>query len=133
MQKILKVYFPTSLILDATLGSHPSQIWRAILEGRDILVQGLVGRVGDGATTHIWQDNWLPREGLMRLIVSLTNNPPQLVKELIDGTSATWREDLICNTFLTIVAESITSIPLCTRVITIFWSWNHEKNGIFTV
>lgn len=36
--KILKaVYFPETSILDADLGSHPSQIWRAIIDGQDIL------------------------------------------------------------------------------------------------
>lgn len=37
--KLLKaVYFPETSILDATLGSHPSQIWRSIIEGKDVLI-----------------------------------------------------------------------------------------------
>lgn len=31
------VYFPESYILEAELGSHPSQIWHAILSGREVL------------------------------------------------------------------------------------------------
>ena len=47
--RILKsVYFSNNCILDADLGSHPSQIWRAIIEGRDLLKQGLIRRIGNG-------------------------------------------------------------------------------------
>lgn len=28
------VYFPDTSMLEATIGSHPSQIWRSITEGR---------------------------------------------------------------------------------------------------
>lgn len=38
--RILKaVYYPDTSILNASLGSHPSQIWRAILDDRDILAE----------------------------------------------------------------------------------------------
>lgn len=38
--RILKsVYFPNSTILQASLGGHPSQVWRSILGGRDLLAQ----------------------------------------------------------------------------------------------
>lgn len=47
--RILKVvYFPTTSILEANLGSNPSQIWHAILDGRDVLRQGIIKRIGDG-------------------------------------------------------------------------------------
>jgi hypothetical protein len=55
---ILKaVYYPNSSFLDAELSSHPSQIWRSILDGREVLVQGLIRRIGDGSSTRIWRDN----------------------------------------------------------------------------
>lgn len=42
------VYFPKGTILTAELGSRPSQIWRAILEWRDILKKGIIRRIGNG-------------------------------------------------------------------------------------
>lgn len=64
--RILKaVYFPDSSLLEASVGSHPSQVWRSIVKGRDILAQGLIKRIGDGATIEVWRQNWLPREGSM--------------------------------------------------------------------
>jgi hypothetical protein len=39
--QILKaIYFPEMTILEAELGSHPSQIWCSILDGQNILSQG---------------------------------------------------------------------------------------------
>nr|XP_020198524.1 uncharacterized protein LOC109784346 [Aegilops tauschii subsp. strangulata] len=59
---ILKaVYFPNGTILTAELGSRPSQVWRAVLGGRDVLCQGIIRRMGDGSATRIWADNWIPR------------------------------------------------------------------------
>lgn len=72
--RILKaVYFPDTSILEASVGSHPLQIWRSIIEGRDVLVQGLIRRISDGQTTEIWGHNWLPREVTMRPITVAPN------------------------------------------------------------
>jgi hypothetical protein len=44
--RVLKaVYFPNGDILSAVVGPHPSQVWRAILEGRDALKVGLIKRI----------------------------------------------------------------------------------------
>ena len=47
-QVLRAAYYPGASILEAELGSHPSQIWKAILDGRDILAQGIIRRIGDG-------------------------------------------------------------------------------------
>ena len=89
--RILKgVYFPNTTILEANIGSHPSQIWRAIVEGRDILKQGLIRRIGNGASTNIWNDNWIPGDEFLRPYGSRVANPPENVSELIDATVACW-------------------------------------------
>jgi hypothetical protein len=132
--RILKaVYFPSSSILEAGLGSHPLQIWRSILDGREVMVQGLIRRIGDGSTTNIWLDNWLPRDNMLRPIVALKPNPPQQLSELIDETQATWREELIREFFLPVDAAAILSIPVCTSRQNDFWAWHYDHSGIFTV
>lgn len=101
--------------------------------GRDMLRQGIIRRIGNGTTTHIWRHNWLPRPGLMRPITSRVPNPPQYVSELISTTTATWNEALVHTVFLSIDAEAILRIPLCTRNIPDFWAWSGEKKGQFSV
>ena len=66
--RILKAaYFPNTDFLEAEVGNHPSQIWRAVLDGRDVLKQGIVRRIGNGHTTDIWRDNWLPRDSGLQI------------------------------------------------------------------
>ena len=47
--RILKaVYYPSSGFLVAELGASPSRIWRAIIDGKEVLKQGLIRRIGTG-------------------------------------------------------------------------------------
>jgi hypothetical protein len=59
-------------------------------------------------------------------------NPPLLVRELIDETSATWKEELIRQYFLLMDVSVILSIPLCARRPD-FWELNYDPNCIFSV
>lgn len=132
--RILKaIYFPDCPLLQAELGAHPSQIWRDVLDGRDVLSLGLIRRIGDGATTHIWQDNWIPRNSSKRPFTAPSPNAPVCVAQLIDGTSATWKEELVRASFTQVDAEAILRIPMCTRRIPDFWAWHEEARGRFTV
>lgn len=82
--RILKVvYFPDGEFLDAQAGKHPSQVWHSIVEGKDMLKQGLIRRIGDGSTTHAWNHNWLPRPSRMRPTVCVQDNPPIRVSDFI--------------------------------------------------
>ena len=83
------IYFPGCDLLEVGLGSHPSQIWRAILDGRDILAHGIIRRIGDGKSTGIWTHNWIPRESFKRPITFLVPLPPARVAWLIDTTTTT--------------------------------------------
>lgn len=88
--RILKAkYFPSCEFLQAQLGGSPSQVWRSILEGRDTLAQGIIRHIGDGRTTNIWQQNWIPRAFNMHPITSRVPNPPRSVGDLIlvNGTA----------------------------------------------
>jgi hypothetical protein len=84
------VYVPERDFLEAKLGSALSRIWRAILDGREVLERGLIRRIGTGETTNIWDMNWIPREGHLRPVRRVLPGAPMLVSELIDATSATW-------------------------------------------
>lgn len=67
--RVLKaVYFSNGDFLNAGLGSRPSHTWRAIIEGREILKLGIIRRIGSGKDTFIWDDNWIPRDWMLRPI-----------------------------------------------------------------
>lgn len=54
------------------------------MDVRDILKQGLIKCVGNGETTRILIDNWIPSKEMMRPDGSRGANPPELVSDLID-------------------------------------------------
>ena len=117
------VYFPDTEFLHAEVGSHPSQVWRAIMEGRDVLNQGLIHRIGTGAETNPWDDNWLPRDGALRPFACTTTDPPQLVAEFTDHTTKQWDMVKLQASFLPMDVEVIKAIPISTRVQSDFWAW----------
>jgi hypothetical protein len=127
--RILKaVYFPNGEFLEADVGASPSRIWRAIIDGRDVLKQGLIKRIGTREETDIWNTNWLLMDGLLRPIACLSNDDqPQLMCELIDSCTATWDMEKVQGTFLPMDADITRNIPFSTRRQNDFWK------GIFTV
>lgn len=132
--RILKaVCYSGCSLLEAELGSPPSQIWRAVLDGRDILSHGIIRRIGTGETTKIWTDNWLPRRDFMRPLTSMVAESPVLVSALVDASSSSWREDVVKTVFIPIDAEEILKIPLCTRRIDDFCAWSKDSRGVFLV
>jgi hypothetical protein len=103
------VYYPDGDILTATKGSHPSKIWRSILEGRDTLRQGLIRRIGTGDDTNPWNDNWLPRGVAMRPIACLdpeAQDVPTRVAQLIETTSASWNMQTLERFFYRLTSSS---------------------------
>lgn len=70
---------------------------------------------------------------MMRPYGCVSQNPPHLVSELINNTSATWMRDRLEQFFLPLDVLVIMGIPLCTRNVEDQWAWNFEKNGLFTV
>jgi hypothetical protein len=75
-------------LLHVEIGSSPSQVWRAVHKGIQVLKQGLVHRIGTGEDTDPWNDQWLPRDGMLRPLAYLKSEPPVKVADFIDATTA---------------------------------------------
>lgn len=132
--KILRaVYYPDGNVLQSDLGSHPSQVWRAISAGLSVLKQGLIRSVGNGRSINIWDDNWLPRDNLLRALHPRSANPPQLVSDLIDEPSKSWNRQRIVEHLQPPDVPFVVNIPISVRNIEDSWAWHYERSGIFTV
>jgi hypothetical protein len=132
--RILKAkYFPSTDMLHAEIDSSPSQVWRGVHEGIQVLKQGLVRRIGTGELTDLYNDNWLPRDGRLRPMACLARDPPRLVAELIDSSSATWNRETLRECFLPMDVDVIKEIPISSRRHDDFWAWHYERKGEFFV
>lgn len=58
-QVLKQRYFKNNSFLDCGLGSRPSFAWRSILHGRELLQQGMMTRIGNGADSKVWWDRWI--------------------------------------------------------------------------
>jgi hypothetical protein len=54
-------YFSTGTFLSAKLGSNPSFVWRSFLSARDLLLDGVCWKIGNGLLVDVWSDKWTER------------------------------------------------------------------------
>jgi hypothetical protein len=91
-------YFSDSTFLSATMGSRPSYMWRSIWNARPLLKEGLMWRIGDGASVKIWGDKWIPNTSSHQLTVPtippLAESKVQMLM-LIDRDSNWWNIPLL--------------------------------------
>jgi hypothetical protein len=61
--QILKAkYYPNGFLLDTVFSGNGSSTWHAIEYGLELLNEGVIWRVGNGAKIRVWHDPWIPRE-----------------------------------------------------------------------
>src|SRR4051812_38289160 len=53
-------YYHDREFIQATKKKNMSHTWRDILEGRLALELGMIKRIGNGTSTDVWKDKWIP-------------------------------------------------------------------------
>lgn len=124
-------YFHDSEFMQSTRKKHASHTWRSILAGKEALLTGLFRRIGNGETTHIWNDRWIPKYFDGRPLTVAANQGVTMVSELI-GDDGEWNEVLLREIFIPIDADAILSIPLRLQDED-RWAWKLEKHGEYSV
>jgi hypothetical protein len=106
-------YYKGGSFLEVKKGSRPSLVWRSIHVARELLMEGLCWRVGNGKSIKIWRDKWIPRP------TSYTIQSPGVllllearVEELIDEQTRSWNIPLIRSLFHEDEVDIIRNIPL---------------------
>ena len=111
---------------------NASHTWRAILFGREALNLGLIKRIGDGSTTRIWDDPWIPSNPSFKPIVKPTITQVTLVEELLNPITGQWKQDIVDATLVPVDARAVLSIPIG-WLDEDMWAWHLEKYGMFSV
>ena len=53
-------YYPDGDLVNAVLKKGSSFTWQSIMSGLKTFKRGCIWRIGNGATTNIWSDHWVP-------------------------------------------------------------------------
>ncbi|KAG6639514.1 hypothetical protein CIPAW_10G106100 [Carya illinoinensis] len=133
--KVLKAkYFQNSSFMSAKLGSKPSFLWRSFMAARQVVKAGTCWRIGNGKEVQIWQERWLghPVPKKVTSPVALLDNKA-MVSELIDQSSAQWKETLVREVFEEREADLILQTPLSSMNARDRVSWQGTKDGRFSV
>ncbi|XP_073363071.1 uncharacterized protein [Aegilops tauschii subsp. strangulata] len=126
-------YYKDSSIMQATCPSNGSYTFRSILFGRDLLKEGLVWRVGDGADILIHHDNWIPRKGSMRPLGHIFMHGITRVADLLSEGGDGWNHATVDAMFSADDAEDIKQILMGGHGAHDLLAWNFTKSGEFNV
>ena len=131
--QVLKAkYFPNTTILQCTAREGISYSWRSILQGLQLLKQGLIWRIGNGNNTNIWADPWIPRGCIRKPITPRGSSLLTKVLELIDPSTGDWDEQLVTDTLWAEDASVILTIPIDVDMVD--WpAWHFDSMGNFSV
>ena len=115
--KVLKSkYFPTTSFVHANLGSRPSFIWRSLMTGKEVILEGSQWRVGNGIQIDVWKDKWVNKPPLYQIHATNESLYPNLcVSQLIDRDRSCWNMELIDQVFTFDEAALIQKIHLSHR------------------
>lgn len=82
--------------MTAKISSYPYFTWCSIYSAHELIVDGLILRVGN-ETTVIWNDHWILGHKDGHLLVQNINTRWIIVDQLIDAETGTWKAREICN------------------------------------
>ena len=88
-------FFPTGSIFKAKV-SIGSYAWQSILKARSMIADGMMWRIGDERSVHIYDENWIPGE-IPNRIISPRNNflANKSVSFLFDFNTGGWHNSKI--------------------------------------
>ncbi|VFQ91828.1 unnamed protein product [Cuscuta campestris] len=126
-------YYSKGDFLNAGLGSSPSFVWRSILEGRNLIINGIGRRIGDGRDTLIWDTPWIWDKDNPFITSSKPPFCPNFrVSYLIDPETNAWKMDVVREWFSTEDAIRIQRTPVSLSRKDC-WYWRAEAHGNYTV
>ena len=126
-------YYTDGNFLQAGCPASSSRTWRVILQGREVLKQGLIRRVGNGQTTEIWHDQWIDGTTSMKPICRLSNEPVHLVFDLLHEENGQWNTELLQKLFLRMDVDAILNLPRPRTNEDDFWAWAWDRSGVLSL
>uniref|UniRef100_A0A803QEJ8 Reverse transcriptase zinc-binding domain-containing protein n=1 Tax=Cannabis sativa TaxID=3483 RepID=A0A803QEJ8_CANSA len=134
LAKIYKArYFSNGSFLNAELGPNPSFIWRSLWEAKSLVKMGARKAIGDGKSTLILDEPWLPGIGTNFITTYHPNLSGRTVDSLMKIEEKVWDKELLFDMFTEEESRCILSIQLSDSATMDNWFWSEEKSGFYSV
>jgi hypothetical protein len=125
-------YYHSKDFMTATKKKNASHTWCAILAGRKVLRMGCIKRIGDGQSTNIWKDQWIPGGIGMKPVRRMEGATTEQVCDLLSPDGRSWDENALNQNLTPLDAAAVRQIPLG-RSLQDIWAWSGERHGLYTV
>jgi hypothetical protein len=125
-------YYPDGDVLKAGPVEGMSYAWRSICHGIELVKEGYIWRIRDGASVNIWDDPSLPKLWDRKVSTPRNGNLLGKVADLINPISGSWDEQLVQDTFDEEEANLILSLPVNTNMRD-FIAWHFDDKGCHSV
>ncbi|XP_027182362.1 uncharacterized protein LOC113780787 [Coffea eugenioides] len=133
VNRVLKSrYHPKQSIFKCKVAGNASSIWKGLMRPRLMVEEGTRKRIGNGLSTNIWEDSWIPMTPNGRV----TTQQPQgvnLVKVANLIVQKGWNKNLLFRNFTPMEVEGILSIPISLVDKEDSNFWIHNSNGHYSV
>ncbi|CAN1137049.1 Uncharacterized mitochondrial protein AtMg00310 [Linum perenne] len=130
--KLLKsLYFPKTSFMLSKKGWRPSWIWDSLCKAKGILSLGCFKAIGNGESTFISKDPWLPFYPHMS--IPIDTGPFETASDWILDNPRRWdipTKSMYCNQYQ---LEMIHQIPIGPANLEDEWKWKFNKEGHYTV
>jgi hypothetical protein len=131
--QVLKAkYYPNGFLTDTVFTGNGSSTWHAIEHGLELLKQGVIWRVGNGASIRAWRDPWIPSPASHTPTSDRGRCRYRWVAYFL-LPQGTWNVQPLQQYFNPdVIAEILKNKP-SSRNEPDFIAWSREKRGNFTV
>ncbi|CAL5415865.1 unnamed protein product [Camellia sinensis] len=128
------IYFPHSSFLEAVKGRRASWAWASILQGRNVLMEGLRWQIHSGANVQFWKDKWVPTLTKFKLFTPVPDGSViSKVEDVIDSTCQRWKVDVLRTLVSESEMEAIRTIPLPLASTEDALIWHFDSTGVYSV
>ncbi|XP_013617255.1 PREDICTED: uncharacterized protein LOC106323722 [Brassica oleracea var. oleracea] len=114
--------------------NNPSYGWRSLLASKEVLHKGLRKKIGNGHTTKVWEEPWLPTQpSRAPLCIDNVRDEDFRVHHLIDAQNQSWNLEILNAVITAEDIPRVTSLRVSRTGRYDSYSWDFTKSGVYSV